>query len=173
MAEIAHIDLSALGDLTTGKVPRRAPPTRPVSGKGQGGPSSVRQAIRFLLHRPSLVKLLEGAPLLEDLDQPGMPLLRQLVEYLRKNPHVTCGTIVEHWRGEDAGKHLAKLATQPLMVPEDGLETEFLDLVAKLASHHQDQLVDGLISKARLGDLSEQEKKQLQQALASRDGGSH
>jgi hypothetical protein len=58
-------------------------------------------------------------------------------------------------------------------VPEEGLENEFRDVVSKLVSQYQDQLVEGLISKARLGDLSDQEKLQLQQALAAKKPGSH
>ncbi|MCK4586790.1 MAG: hypothetical protein KAU29_05585, partial [Gammaproteobacteria bacterium] len=81
----------------------------------------------------------------------------------------TCGAIVEHWREDEAGRHLAKLATQPLVIPEEGLEDEFRDVVSKLASQHQEQLVDGLLAKAHLGDLTAEEKQQLQQALASKD----
>jgi hypothetical protein len=76
---------------------------------------------------------------------------------------------VEHWREQEVGRHLAKLAAQPIVIPEEGLENEFRDVVSKLASLHQEQLVDGLLAKAHLGDLTDVEKQQLQQALASRD----
>ena len=106
---------------------------------------------------------------LENLELPGLPLLRQLVEFISKNPHITCGAIVEHWREEEAGRHLSRLAAQPLVIPEEGLEDEFRDVVSKLVSQLQDQLVDGLLAKAHLGELTIEEKQQLQQALASRD----
>lgn len=168
LAEIAHIDPSALSDLGLKKSPGTTAPTR-MTGSGQG-PSSVRQAIRLLLHRPALVKHIENESVLEELDQPGLPLLRQLVEFIGQNPHVTCGAIVEHWRDQESGKHLAKLAAQPLVIPEEGIEAEFCDVVSKLISHHQEQLVDGLLAKAHLGELTQEEKLQLQEVLAAREG---
>jgi DNA primase len=173
LAEITHIDASALSGLGSTSTPRRAGPAKSTAGRGQG-PSSVRQAIRLLLHRPELVKYFEDESVfqravLENLDLPGMPLLRQLVEFIAKNPHISCGAIVEHWREQEAGRHLAKLATQPIVIPDEGLENEIRDVVSKLASQHQEQLVDGLLAKAHLGDLTDAEKQQLQQALTSRD----
>jgi DNA primase len=173
LAEIAHIDASVLSGLGSASTSRRTGPAKATAGRGQG-PSSVRQAIRLLLHRPALVKQFEDESILqplvlENLDLPGLPLLRQLVEFIGKNPHISCGGIVEHWREEEAGVHLARLAAQPLVLPEEGLEDEFRDVVSKLASQHQEQLVDGLLAKAHLGDLTDDEKLQLQQALTSKE----
>ena len=167
LAEIAHISPTMLTDLGAASTPKTNQ-VRPGSGGGQG-PSMVRQAIRMLLHRPVLVKFIEGETLLEELDSPGLPLLRQLVEFISENPHVSCGVIVEHWRDQEAGKHLAKLAAQPLVIPDEGLETEFKDVVARLVAQYREQLLDGLLAKAHLGGLSDEEKVQLQQALIDRD----
>jgi hypothetical protein len=57
------------------------------------------------------------------------------------------------------------------MVPEEGLEAEFRDVVAKLVAQRDEQRVDGLLAKARVGGLTDEEKIQLQQALASRGDG--
>ena len=169
LAEIAHIDPSGLSGLGAASTPRRVrSPARPAAGGGQG-PSSVRHAIRLLLHKPALVEHVEEDSIPQNLDLPGLPLLRQLLEFVSKNPHVSCGAIVEHWREEEAGQHLAKLAIQPMVIPDDGLEAEFCDVISKLLSQHQEQLVDGLLAKAHLGELTDEEKQQLQQALASKD----
>ena len=168
LAEIAHIEPESLSEFGSKGSPV-SPPTSRMSGSGQG-PSSVRQAIRLLLHRPSLVEHIANKSVLQELDQPGLPLLRQLVEFIGENPHVTCGGIVEHWRGQDDQKHLAKLAAQPLVIPEEGIEAEFRDVVSKLVLHHQEQLVDGLLAKAHLGELTQEEKQQLQQVLIAREG---
>jgi len=170
LAEITHIDPSSLSDLGATSTPRRVrSPVGQAAGGGQG-PSSVRQAIRLLLHKPTLVEHIKEGAIPENLDLPGLSLLRQLVEFIGKNPHITCGAIVEHWREEEAGRHLGKLATQPMVIPDDGLEPEFCDVMSKLLSQHQEQLVDGLLAKAHLGELTDEEKQQLQQALVSRDG---
>lgn len=176
LAEIAQIDRAALPGLSMAAGSRlRAKFSGGRPGSHGGAPSTVRLAIQMLLHRPSLASILDDISVLQDLDLPGTPLLRELLELLRQNPHLNCGAIVEHWRSGDeseqeAGRHLAKLASQPLMAPEDGLETEFRDVLAKLAAHKDEQIVDGLLAKARLSGLTEEEKQQLQQALASRGG---
>jgi DNA primase len=178
LANIAQIDAATLSGSAMPPVMGSRPRAEFSGGRPGshgGAPSTVRLAIQMLLHRPSLASILDDISVLQGLDLPGTPLLRELLELLRQNPHLNCGAIVEHWRSGDeseqeAGRHLAKLASVPLMAPEDGLETEFRDVLAKLAAHKDEQIVDGLLAKARLSGLTEEEKQQLQQALASRGG---
>lgn len=146
---------------------RHRPRHRPLAGSNST-PSAVRQAIQLLLHQPALVALIKDEAIFQGINQPGISLLCELVELLRVNPHLKCGAIIEHWRDAKEGQHLAKLASQAVMVPEDGLEEEFRDLVAKLAAERDEQTLDGLLAKSRLDSLTEDEKSQLQQALASR-----
>jgi len=166
LAEIAQIDAQALPDLTLGTAQRGTGRRQAPSGSDGSAPSAVRQTIRLLLHRPQLVDLCDDGEFMPELDAPGMPLLRQLVEFIRLNPQVSCGVLVEHWRDEAAGRHLAKLAAQPLTLPESGLAAEFRDLLTRLAAQADEQRVDALLAKARSGSLTDQEKTQLQQALA-------
>lgn len=167
LAEMARVDPSALGGLVTTGRPASRPPSRPAMVKG--APSTMRQAIQILLHRPVLVEHLGDGSVLQGLDQPGLPLLKELVELLGKSPQLSCGAIVEHWRAqgksEEAG-HLAKLAGQPLMAPEDGLETEFVAVVAKLAALRDEQRWEYLQSKVQLGTASEAEKAEYSRLSA-------
>jgi DNA primase len=159
LAEIAHIDQGAVAGISP---PRAASPARSkvaVGGRG-GAPSPMQQAIQLLLHRPSLVALVGEGEVLAGLDQPGLPLLRQVVELLRSNPHLSCGAIVEHWRDEAAGRHLATLASRPLMLPEEGVEAQFRAVLEKLAALRDEQRWEYLLSKVRLGTASEAEKRE-------------
>ena len=170
LAEIAKVDASALGGLMVAtRSPARARP-RPRAGSANAAPSTMRKAIQLLLHRPSLVSLVDDWSVLQALDQPGQPLLQALVELLTQSPQLSCGAIVEHWRtqgkNEEAG-HLAKLAGQSLMVPEEGLETEFLAVVAKLAALPDEQRWEYLKAKLQLGSATEAEKAEYS-ALSSR-----
>jgi DNA primase len=163
LAEIAKIDVSALAGLTVAArtAPRASP--RPVAGRGNS-PSTLRQAIQYLLHRPSLASQIEDWSVLNDLDQPGAPILRQLVELVRQNPQLSCGGIVEHWRAQGQNKeaeHLAKLAGQPINVSGDGLETEFRDVVKHLAKMSGEQRWEYLLSKLQMGSATDAEKNEF------------
>lgn len=171
LAEIAQVAVGAIPGVGRGVRTKSATRGFSANRPTVTGPSPVRQAIQLLLHRPSLLEWVDDTVELDKIDRPGGTLLRELVELLRDNPHLTCGAIVEHWRDREAGRHLAKLAAQPVMVPEDGMEAEFKDVMAKLAAERHEQTLDGLLAKASLGDLSEDEKTQLQQVLASKGGG--
>lgn len=161
LAEIAKVDPSALGGLMAARPASQRAQPRPTMIKG--APSTMRQAISLLLHRPSLVTLMDDVAVLEGLDLPGLPLLQALVELLRQRPHLSCGAIVEHWRAQEKHQeagHLAKLAGQPLMVPEDGLEAEFTALVARLAALRDEQRWEYLQSKVQLGSATAAEKSE-------------
>ena len=162
LAEIAKIDVSALAGLTMAAQSQARPRSRPMPGRGNS-PSTLRQAIHYLLHRPSLASQIEDWSMLDDLDQPGVTILRQLVELLQQNPQLNCGGIVERWRAqgqnEEAG-HLAKLAGQPMMVPDEGLETEFRAVVDKLAALRDEQRWEYLLSKLQMGSATDAEKNE-------------
>jgi len=167
LAEMAKVDATALGGLM---VTRRLPsqvPFRPAFVKG--APSTMRQAIRLLLHRPALVAHIADWSVLQGLEQPGLSLLQGLVELLQQNPQLSCGAIVEHWRAqgksEDAG-HLARLAGHPLMVPESGLEAEFIAVVKKLVALKDEQRWEYLQTRIQLGVASDAEKSEYS-ALSS------
>ncbi len=166
LAEIARLDAAALADLTG--VPR------PTAGPRRSAPvastSPVRRAIRLLLQRPQLAESLTELDALRGLELPGVPLLQAMIDLLRASPYLSCGAILEHWRGQDEGRHLARLAQSPVDVPDDGLAVEFTDVMLHIAALRDEQALDRLLAKSRLGDLSDEEKHQLKQSLAGKSG---
>ena len=130
----------------------------------------VRMAIAMLLHRPSLTAALAESPArLITLDRPGIPLLVELLEFLQTRPHVQCSAILEHWRGNSDGQHLAKLATSPLEVPEDGLEVEFnhtiMQLLTEAGEQQNHRRADELI-KIPIDKMTSEQKTELQTLLS-------
>jgi DNA primase len=161
LAEVAKIDLSALGSLVVSR--RKSAPQPRYAASKAAAPSLVRQTIQMLLHRPTLVALVGEWSMLDDLDQPGLLILRQLVELLRQCPQLKCGAIVEHWRAENraaAAGHLAKLAALPMLVPDEGLETEFRQLVEQLTVLRDEQRWEYLLAKLQLGSATDAEIKE-------------
>ena len=129
----------------------------------------IRQAIAFLVQRPCLASQVANISSLRCIDLPGIPLLIELIEYIQSNPHVTTGGIIEHWRAQPEGKHLAKLAAVELLVPEMGLEAEFVDMIRFLENQHFEQRYVALERKLTLGvQLNAQELDEYKQLLKVR-----
>jgi len=165
LAELARIDPGALGDLA---VLRRA--SVPARRHADSGMTPVRRAIHLLLHRLQLIESSRELPDLSGFERPGVALLQALIEILRARPHLKLGAVLEHWRGTQEGRHLARLAQQPLDLPEEGVEAEFADVMSHLAAQRSEQLLEGLLAKSRLDGLSDEEKATLKQILTARGG---
>ncbi len=94
---------------------------RPAEGRSETGqpaagarPSRIRYAIKLILHYPEAGRAAELPEGLEEVAQPGAELLRQLLEIVRDNPHITrTAQLLERFRGEPAERHLVRLAATP------------------------------------------------------------
>jgi DNA primase len=171
LGEIAKIDQSPLAGSST-------PPAAPHVGSAATsrntaqGDSPVRRGIRFLLQQPTLAGLVKDPEGLRGLELPGMGLFLELIELLQVNPHLNCGAILEHWRGQDAGRHLSRLAQIPLLTPDEGLEMEFRGILDQLEHTRIQQEYERLTLKARTSSLTDEEKRQYAQLVTvRRDGG--
>lgn len=127
--------------------------------------SPVRVAIRLLLEQPELCEQVKHPCGFEDLELPGMPLLVELLEILRQRPHLSTGGILEHWRDRPEQQHLAKLATLPLDLPEEGFAEEFCGAVQRLKEQRTRQRTEQLLFKNQQAGLTDSEKTELKQLL--------
>ena len=160
LAELARTSVNALS--TRLELPRddihEPQAVQPVSATG--GTSPVREAIAILLHQPALAREIGKLPFQEPLDVPGVPLLEELLELLQRQPLATTGAILEHWRGREEARHLARLA---LWTPV----SEGLDLLPDLRHHlrrvyrqHLEQRIAILNKKELKHKLSEDERRE-------------
>jgi DNA primase len=130
-------------------------------------PSLVRTALRCLVHSPGLAEAIDQPQTLSQIDQPGIGLLVDLLENLKSNPTLNTAALLERWRDRDEGKHLAKLATwQPPLNDPESLEREFLGAIERLQAKHLSARTDTLLAKANQGNLSPDEKSELQSLLS-------
>ena len=132
--------------------------------KGRTAPSLVRRAIALLLHQPRLAGRAEDIRRLAGLDLAGVPLLIEIVELLQASPHLTTGALLEHWRGEENGRILAKLLQQTADMNMEDSDREFEDALWSLRRKHVEQEIDELNRKSRT-IWSPEEKIKLQQLL--------
>jgi DNA primase len=144
---------------TAGHAPRQASPQRET-------PSLVRTALRCLLYQPSLASAVDDPQSLSQIEQPGVGLLLDLLETLRSNPNLNTAALLERWRDTAEGKQLEKLATwQPSLDDPESLRHEFLGALARLEEQHRDNRTKSLLAKSTQGDLSPDEKAELQSLL--------
>ena len=127
--------------------------------------SPVRTVITLLLEQPSLASLATEPSRLKELEEPGIGLLVELLELIHDNPNISCGAILEHWRGKPEAKHLNKLASAPNAIPADGYEHEFCDSLRLLDKQRVERSYNKLLRKGETGSLSPEEKQQLTQLL--------
>ncbi|NMP32115.1 DNA primase [Thalassotalea sp. M1531] len=125
----------------------------------------VRLAIALLLEKPQLVSCLPNASVLAHLDMPGMALFNELLAICASNPHINSGQIIELFRERQEGKQLAKLLIWEHQIDSGNAEDVFLDSIEKLLNTLVEQRTEVLLQKARLNQLTPEEKRELQTLL--------
>jgi DNA primase len=135
-----------------------APKTTPLSLKARS-PSTLRHAMALLVQQPALVSLISEP--IPKIDIPGFELFHQLIAQLQQNPGLTMGSLLERWRGQEESAVLVKLAHLEHMIPEAGIEAEFLGAIKQLRQLANAKIIDELLSKAAIAGLSAEEKQTL------------
>jgi DNA primase len=156
-------------------IDRAQPRRREASRIRPAGYSNMAQAaIALLLHQPDMARLVDAAPLAE-LDGDDVDLLRQLLELLQRRPESNTAMLLGHWYGTPEGELLSRLAGQHRIVPDDGIEQEFVDTMNALSrAPHQSKLaaqVDKLklTNYAEVSDLEKQRLRELLQKTKRQD----
>lgn len=122
----------------------------------------VRRAIALLVTNPQFAcnqPLPRGWEL---LPQPGIPLLKELLELLQTQPNLTTAAILERWREREEGRHLGKLTATLLPLGAENQEREFHDTLESLAHQAFEAEWEALMTKAREG-LDEADKARLRE----------
>jgi DNA primase len=167
LAELSRLEPASLARLLN--LSSAAPSARrPAEVRIQGAPSLVRTAIALLVQHPVLAARMGEPAELAALERPGMTLLVSLLELLKRQPSLTTGAIIEHYRDSEHQQHLAKLAAWSHPVLGQELEVEFDDLLRQLRRDIRRQKADALTQKARMGELTPDEKAQLRELLSER-----
>lgn len=174
LEELARLPRNALAELLGPPAPSTASAPMFPSASRSGAVSPVRRVVSLLLQEPSLAGLVRDPSALAEVPLPGAALLRELIDFMKDHPHIHTGTLLEHWRGTEAGKHLARLAMEPAARVTGDLEREFLDGVAHLQAKPATQRRDARLaelSRKQPSELSSAERDELMHLLKRTDGG--
>ncbi len=127
----------------------------------------MRMMIASLLQKPSLASEVTSTDWISRIEQPGSSLLQQLLDLLHQNPHLTTGSLLEHWRDKPEHNQLSTLAGWDLMIEDEVLHTEvFRDSISKLFVELRQKRLDALVARQKNGQLTEPEKQELRQLLS-------
>ncbi len=165
VARLAHLRPEQLQEgLRTSPAPGPAPDRRQ-----QLRITPVRLALHALLNEPRLADDDMPTDWLREVDRPGIDLLIELIENIRRDPHVSPAILLERYRDSEAGRHLQRIAAwQPPGLEQAGVARMYRDAIERLRSLHEEQRLERLLFKADSEGLSEDEKRELNDLLARR-----
>jgi DNA primase len=145
---------------------RAAPPRRTSRGAGRG--SLVRQAIVRLLHYPAIAGEVTAGERagLDASEEPGVTLLRELLDNLRAQPAQVPAQVIERWAGREGGESLQKLLLREEVITErDAAAGELRAALVKLADQAAGRRLEALEAKSRAGSLAANELEEFQSLI--------
>ncbi|HEY0768028.1 MAG TPA: DNA primase [Steroidobacteraceae bacterium] len=146
--------------------PSRRRRARTATGAGRG--SLVRQAIVRLLHYPGIageVSLAERAGL-DASEEPGIGLLRDLLDNLREQPAQISAQVIQRWTDREGGEALQKLLEREEVITDAAAAAgELRAGLAKLAEAAAGRRLEALETKSRTGNLAPHELEEFQRLI--------
>jgi DNA primase len=148
-------------------------PVRTRISAGRGG--LVRQAIARLLRYPAIAAQVTPAERtgLDASEEPGVALLRELLDDLRERPAQIPAQVIQRWAGREGAESLPKLLErEEVMTDGTAAAGEFRAALVKLSDQAAGKRLEALEAKSRSGGLEPNELVEFQQLivkLSSRD----
>jgi DNA primase len=134
------------------------------TGVSSGRGSLIRQAAKLVVHFPSVVSALPAARVegLAGCDEPGVPLLKQMIDDLVEQPAATTAQFLERWRDRPEGPRFTKLALEPMVTPSaEAAKQELAQALERIARLPAERRLNELIERSRAAGLTAAEKQEL------------
>jgi DNA primase len=175
LAQVVGLSASRLETLwSPGKAHTPAAPVaaRPATVmpalRGAGRGSLVRQAIVRLLHFPAIALEVTAAERagLDASEEPGVGLLRELLDDLRTHPVQIPAQVIQRWVGHKDGETLQKLlAREEVITGAAAAAGELRAALLKLADLAAGRRLEALEAKSRSGSLAADEAQEFQRLI--------
>jgi DNA primase len=149
---------------------------RPRARLSAGRGSLVRQAIARLVRFPATAGSISAAERagLNTCEEPGVDLLRELLDDLRVRPLSVPAQVLERWADRSGGEHLARLLEREEVLGDaHAAALELKAALSRLADQAVDRRLEALEAKMRaagLGGLSAEEREEFQRLIEKRAG---
>jgi DNA primase len=148
-------------------LPKRVP-VRHING-GRG--SLVRQAVLRLVSYPAIAQEVseQERAALDACEEPGIELLRELIDNLRTQPAQNSAQVIERWAGKPGGDSLEKLLQrEQLMADAVAAAGELRAALGKLAQTVVARRLEALQEKSRSTRLEPEELQEFQRLMLYR-----
>ena len=145
------------------------PRARLSAGRG----SLVRQAIARLVRFPSIAGSVTEAERagLDTCEEPGIELLRGLLDDLRLRPLAISAQVLERWADRSGGEHLGRLLKkEEILGDAHAAALELRAALARLADQAAERRLEALEAKMRTAKLVEHELKEFQELMRRKAG---
>jgi DNA primase len=153
----------------TAPVPPTGRRTRPeATARAAGRGSLVRQAIVRLLHHPVIAQEVTPAERagVDASDEPGVTLLRELLDELRQHPAQIPAQIIQRWAGRAGEESLQKLLGREEVITEaPAAADELRAALVKLADQAAGRRLEALEAKSRAGGLAAHEIEEFHRLI--------
>jgi DNA primase len=165
---------AAAGPADSSAAPARAEKPRTHLSGGRG--SLVRQAIARLVRFPAIAGSVSAAERggLDSCDEPGIELLRELLDDLRVRPLSVPAQVLERWADRSGGEHLGRLLEREEVLGDaHAAALELKAALGKLAEQAVERRLEALEARIRdggLAGLSAAERQEFQELIGKRAG---
>lgn len=140
---------------------------RPKQARGAMRLSTARVALALLIQNPRLAEVTEQREIdWRGLDFPGSDIFKSVLQTIEINKPANAAVMLELYRGAEEEKTINALACLELLVPDEGVESEFMGALDRLLHQARLAVLDKLLVKEKSGGLEPQEKEKLRSLLA-------
>jgi len=126
-------------------------------------PSLINQAIRILLHKPELGKMIDLNNQFKHLDQKGIDVLKEIIQLIHAKDSIKLATIIEHFQDQKLQRYLSQLAMDEGLINKNEMLSEFNDITQRLNIQDLRKEMTILIEQAKNKSLNDQDTSRLKE----------
>lgn len=137
--------------------------------------SPAQKAICLLIHHPLIAHQVHKLDTLKTSDDDDIKLLVELIAFIKHQPQMDTATLFGHVAGSENGAmnsaRLAAYAALDPLIPDEGFEREFLDIIEHLNHQHmhrQRQLQRQSLLDIPFNEMTPEQKRELMLSLQSK-----
>lgn len=158
-------ELAALLNIEARQIQRNHSQSRQRTVKAVTLPSVLERSIALVLQYPQALKGLLLNIDFTKLTAPGITLLSDLSAIIAQHESINSALLIEALRTHDYYPRLQQLLARDFLIPEDGIEGEFQACLKQIRKSAITKQIDDLMQKANQQQLSDSERRQLQQLI--------